>query len=159
LDETLIEQVLPSQTMKYLPDYVKPEVFPKQEFSFLFTAASSDTLDLLSKTLVFDPSKRITASEALLHPYFSNAPAPTHHTKLPAKASNSSADNDKTADHPLLSDSGVKNARRQGAVGEVATKRGLGGPNASARPGGAKRQLREEDIAERKRIARKLAFG
>ena len=30
----------------------------------------SDGVDLLSKMLVFDPAKRITAREAMAHPYF-----------------------------------------------------------------------------------------
>ncbi|TDH72617.1 hypothetical protein CCR75_004294 [Bremia lactucae] len=50
----------------------------------IFSAASEDALDLLAKLLKFDPMKRITAVEALKHPYFSNSPAPTSVEKLPS---------------------------------------------------------------------------
>ena len=32
--------------------------------------ATDNVLDLLSRTLVYDPTKRISAKDALLHPYF-----------------------------------------------------------------------------------------
>jgi cell division cycle 2-like protein len=35
-------------------------------------------IDLLHRLLTYDPAKRITADEALLHPYFAEAPAPAH---------------------------------------------------------------------------------
>ncbi|KDN47953.1 putative KIN28-cyclin-dependent ser/thr protein kinase [Tilletiaria anomala UBC 951] len=145
--------------MKHLPDYVQIEKFPKQHMSMLFTAANADTLDLLSRCLTFNPHSRITADEALLHAYFRNAPAPTHYTMLPIKSSLSSATNDKTADHLLLSDSGVNNARRQAAAGSDAVRLRGAANGASAGPGGSKRQLKEDEIMERKRIARKLAFA
>ncbi|XP_057533607.1 mitogen-activated protein kinase homolog MMK2 isoform X2 [Amaranthus tricolor] len=47
---------------------------PKQSFTAKFPNASPMALDLLDKMLVFDPSKRITVSEALRHPYL----APLH---------------------------------------------------------------------------------
>lgn len=31
---------------------------------------NAEAIDLLSKLLMYDPEKRITAKEALLHPYF-----------------------------------------------------------------------------------------
>ena len=34
--------------------------------------ASRDAVDLLQKLLVFDPAKRLTAAEALRHPYVAN---------------------------------------------------------------------------------------
>ncbi|RLN46409.1 hypothetical protein BBJ29_006222 [Phytophthora kernoviae] len=50
----------------------------------IFSAASEDALDLLSKLLKYNPGERITATEALKHPYFSNSPTPTPVEKLPS---------------------------------------------------------------------------
>lgn len=79
---TPTEQDWPGMTQ--LPDYVQ---FPKQpaptSLGTLFTAAPEDALDLLSKMLLFDPSKRISAMDALAHPYFVNAPRPTAPAELP----------------------------------------------------------------------------
>jgi len=76
--------------------------FPKTPLRDLFTAASTDTLNLLSRCLIFEPRKRITAvevshsiadfeyllilfqrSQALHHPYFFALPYPTFPSKLP----------------------------------------------------------------------------
>jgi len=57
--------------------------FPKTPLRDLFTAASVDTLNLLSRCLIFEPRKRITAVEALHHPYFFALPYPTFPSKLP----------------------------------------------------------------------------
>ncbi|BGP41158.1 TFIIH complex serine/threonine-protein kinase subunit kin28 [Rhodotorula kratochvilovae] len=56
---------------------------PRSDLSTLFSAASPEAIDLLQKTLLFDPRKRITAREALHHPFFHSAPAPTPTRKLP----------------------------------------------------------------------------
>jgi serine/threonine protein kinase len=40
-------------------------------FEEIFKNADPLEIDLLKKMLLFDPSKRITAEEALKHPYFS----------------------------------------------------------------------------------------
>ncbi|RLN90718.1 hypothetical protein BBJ28_00015261 [Nothophytophthora sp. Chile5] len=50
----------------------------------IFSAVSEDALDLLAKMFKFNPAERLTAAEALEHPYFSNAPAPTPVNKLPS---------------------------------------------------------------------------
>lgn len=76
--------------------------FPKSPLKLLFSAASSDALDLLGKLLAYDPRKRGTAREvprlyrllsiladrpvlpeALHHPYFFALPYPTHPSNLP----------------------------------------------------------------------------
>jgi serine/threonine protein kinase len=38
-------------------------------FNSICPLASEEALDLLSKMLKFDPDERITAAEALMHPY------------------------------------------------------------------------------------------
>ena len=45
--------------------------------------ATEDALDLLSRLVAFDPRKRMTAVEALKHPYFKNSPKPTEAGRLP----------------------------------------------------------------------------
>ena len=50
---------------KEYPTYKRPSSL--QEF---FPYANSQALDLLQKMLVLDPSERITAREALHHPFF-----------------------------------------------------------------------------------------
>ncbi|EKM60944.1 uncharacterized protein PHACADRAFT_85120 [Phanerochaete carnosa HHB-10118-sp] len=46
----------------------------RQKFPYITTAG----LDLLSQLLTYDPEQRITAEEALKHPYFSESPYPKH---------------------------------------------------------------------------------
>ncbi|KAF9031354.1 CMGC/CDK/CDK7 protein kinase, partial [Hymenopellis radicata] len=70
-----------------LPDYIPVGNFPKTPLRDLFTAASPDALNILSKCLIYEPRRRITAIDALHHPYFSALPYPTHPLKLPKCAS------------------------------------------------------------------------
>ncbi|MEQ2279301.1 Mitogen-activated protein kinase 14A [Ameca splendens] len=44
---------------------------PKRNFAHVFVGANPQAVDLLEKMLVLDADKRITATEALEHPYFS----------------------------------------------------------------------------------------
>lgn len=69
---------------KTLNDFyeLKP-VYPKQDLRMLFTAAPLNGINLLSRCLTFNPSKRITALQALKHDYFHEKPLPTHPAKLP----------------------------------------------------------------------------
>ncbi|KAG6910205.1 cyclin-dependent serine/threonine protein kinase [Tephrocybe rancida] len=78
---TPTEEEWPGHTK--LPDYISVGQFPKPPLRDLFTAASADTLNLLSKCLIYEPRKRISAKEALFHPYFTALPYPTHPSKLP----------------------------------------------------------------------------
>ena len=75
------EQDWPNMTS--LPDYVKLPWYPKSSLKGQFRAASDDAIDLLSRLLIFDPSRRISADEALRHPYFQNSPQPTPFESLP----------------------------------------------------------------------------
>ena len=45
--------------------------------------ASAGCVDLLSRLLAYDPRTRLTAEEALAHPWFSAAPAPLPPAALP----------------------------------------------------------------------------
>jgi serine/threonine protein kinase len=45
---------------------------PGQNFQQKFTHANTSTLDLLTKLLTFNPTKRITAEQALQHPFFAS---------------------------------------------------------------------------------------
>ncbi|KAI8323544.1 Pkinase-domain-containing protein, partial [Martensiomyces pterosporus] len=69
--------------MAKLPAYVEFEKFPKNPLNALFTAAGHDVLDLMGRMLTYNPVGRITAAQALAHPYFANLPRPTPPAKLP----------------------------------------------------------------------------
>lgn len=59
-----------------LPDYV--EFLPQKpvDLSAVLSAASPDAMDLLNQLLVLRPDKRISAAEALRHPYFTKHDPP-----------------------------------------------------------------------------------
>ncbi len=46
-----------------LPDYVSVGQFPRTPLRELFTAASGDTLNLLSKCIIYEPRRRISARD------------------------------------------------------------------------------------------------
>lgn len=74
-----------------LPDYVTVGQFPRTPLRDLFTAASADCLNLLSKCLIYEPRRRISAKDALNHPYFFALPHPSHPSKLPKPAAKASS--------------------------------------------------------------------
>ncbi|KAH8834760.1 kinase-like domain-containing protein [Flagelloscypha sp. PMI_526] len=63
--------------------------YPKMPFQSVVPTASPQALDLLERLLKFDPKERITAAEALSHPYFttpSTQQVPPHPVTAPAFA-------------------------------------------------------------------------
>ena len=46
--------------------------FPKKDFSKYFVGANKLAVDMLEKLLVMDPDRRLTAEQALAHPYLAN---------------------------------------------------------------------------------------
>lgn len=66
----------PQQEHCSLPDYV--EFIPQKpvDLCAVLSAASPDAMDILLKMLVLRPDKRITAAEALQHPYFTKHDPP-----------------------------------------------------------------------------------
>lgn len=142
---------------KSLPNYIPFEQYPRPPFSSTFPAASPDTLDLLAKLMLFDPAQRVSAHDALHHAYFRSMPRPTHFSKLPRHPSKAVED---STTHPLLSDSEVKDKNRT-AANTAAGQANAARLNVSNTAAAAKRVLGEVSpgtVAERKRIARKLAF-
>lgn len=66
-----------------LPNFIEFTPNDPMDLHLLFSAASEDAIDLLQKCFTFDPKYRITAAQALAHPYFSNEPFPTSPHDLP----------------------------------------------------------------------------
>lgn len=66
-----------------LPNYISFQPRPPLPFNQIFTAAGNDLIDLLYVMLSLDPDQRGTATSALAHSYFTNAPAPTPESELP----------------------------------------------------------------------------
>ncbi|KAL1916510.1 uncharacterized protein VTP21DRAFT_5701 [Calcarisporiella thermophila] len=73
--------------------------FVKQSYNYLrtrFPYLTNKGLDLLSGLLTYDPEKRMTAEEALKHPYFSEPPLPKDPSLFPTWPSKASGEKRKT---------------------------------------------------------------
>ena len=57
----------PSQAVTYIQSM---QTYPRKDFTEFFQGANPLAVDVLDKMLAIDPDKRITAAEALSHPYF-----------------------------------------------------------------------------------------
>ncbi|KAK0720813.1 kinase-like domain-containing protein [Lasiosphaeris hirsuta] len=83
-----------------LKEYTVPSdtvaVWGKEAYMGRFGAVGAEGVDLLIKTLVLDPKKRITAREMLEHKWWRTDPKPTRKEELPRKSSG--------ADEKMVSD-------------------------------------------------------
>lgn len=75
------EEIWPGVTS--LPDHVVFRDMAGIPFKEIFSAAGDDLLRLLTWSLVLDPAKRCTATQALKTPYIGNHPPPTPGHLLP----------------------------------------------------------------------------
>ncbi|XP_072344084.1 cyclin-dependent kinase 20 [Scyliorhinus torazame] len=68
-----------------LPDYNKItfKENPPIPLEQVVPDASPEAVDLLKRFLIYPSKQRISAAEALLHPYFFKEPLPAHHSELP----------------------------------------------------------------------------
>eukprot|EP00884_Botryococcus_braunii_P005796 jgi/Botrbrau1/15217/Bobra.0149s0072.1 len=63
--------------------FVEFQPMPSPPLRNTFRQASEDALDLLARMMAYDPSRRISAADALKHRYFRAEPAATPPTRLP----------------------------------------------------------------------------
>lgn len=66
-DQATIDAVALPHVREYISQL---QYFPKQNFSKCFAGVDPQAIDLLEKLLKFNPAERITAAEAIKHPYF-----------------------------------------------------------------------------------------
>jgi serine/threonine protein kinase len=88
-----VYQLLGSPNEKIWPGYsqlpllskaeVKLPEYPYSNLAATFPDLSDNGLDLMSRLLTYDPSKRITAAKAMEHPYFVEKPFPTPISDFP----------------------------------------------------------------------------
>lgn len=65
-DPTVVRSICSENTIKFVESLPLRQKIPYSQK----IQASPEAIDLLERILVFDPKSRITAQEALLHPYF-----------------------------------------------------------------------------------------
>jgi serine/threonine protein kinase len=128
------------QGMAALPAFVRFKPMERPRLRDTFTGASDDLLALLQGLLTFDPAQRLTAAQALRHPFFSNLPRPTPPTRLPRPGP------------PVAPGAAFGAAAAQSqsqARSMVATKRERDGEGSPATPSG----LSDDRNASRRRLA------
>lgn len=122
--------------MATLPGYIRFETRPQPSrpaLRALFRNCSDDALDLLLRLMAFDPGKRISAAEALRHPYFSSDPPPTPAADLPLprRVTEAAAAGDGAGAEGGGQDAADGGAREGGSAGNGA---GGAGPGSAAAP-------------------------
>jgi p38 MAP kinase len=80
--DDVIATICSENTLRFVQNLPKRERIP---FSQRFAEQEPQAIDLLEKMLVFDPRKRITATEALAHPYLSPYHDPSDEPAAPEK--------------------------------------------------------------------------
>ena len=72
--------------LKFFEEFSKERRYENRLSSFLLSKVKDiddTTIDFISQLLSLDPTKRLSASEALAHPYFSTEPLPCQPQELP----------------------------------------------------------------------------
>uniref|UniRef100_A0A6B2LN36 Protein kinase domain-containing protein n=1 Tax=Arcella intermedia TaxID=1963864 RepID=A0A6B2LN36_9EUKA len=77
---TPTEQTWPGYSQLPVCSSMEFTVHPPQDLRLLFPSASDTEFHLLTRFLLFDPKQRITASEALQHPFFTELPLADKYT-------------------------------------------------------------------------------
>ncbi|XP_003384011.1 PREDICTED: mitogen-activated protein kinase 14-like [Amphimedon queenslandica] len=68
-DQEFVTKITSDTARSYIESLPK---YPKKDFHTFFQGANPLAIDLLQMLLTIDPDKRITAEQALLHPYMAN---------------------------------------------------------------------------------------
>jgi p38 MAP kinase len=80
--DDVVATICSENTLRFVQNLPKRERVP---FSQRFAGQDEQAIDLLERMLVFDPRKRITATEALAHAYLSPYHDPTDEPVAPEK--------------------------------------------------------------------------